>query len=250
MFLFFGALCFNFFISCGEENFDPFKDEGYDKRKGMLPTEITQVINNNINGVPSTLHTEFEYDLKDRITSIKSSTGSSQLTHTITYNENNGTVNQLIVVTPTGTYTYSYEYTDRYHILEHVALNGKEQKINTLTINAQSLLLKKEDPEEGITTYGYDLNGNVIRSGVKNYFYDTSKGSMSAVKTPYWLYFTLENTVLFFPFNLVNNIDEDDQNSLYDYLEFNEFNYPTRVNVNTGAETITITYKLSTLFNK
>ncbi len=248
MFLFFGILNFSFFISCGEENFDPYTNKDYDKAKGLLPVEIVQTTPNG------SITTVLEYDLEDRITSIHTSSsiiGSDPVSQTITYNPN-GTVNTVVSRYAGLSTTYTYEYIpSENEILEHQTMNGWPGPTRILDFDRKGNLTTITNPNGTTISFKYDGNRNLIEKDGAHYLYDNTKGFMSAIKTPHWLFYALDDDFITVgTYNLANNVTLDKDNNTYEYPEagLNSSQYSTQVLINGGTGKIDIKYELGTQF--
>jgi hypothetical protein len=246
VFLAVSFFCFCIYTSCGEENFEPYSYEGYDKSKGLLPYEFTHSYIDEDTGIPTTDITELKYDSKNRLTAVNvySSSKAIRVSQEITYNESTGEVNTVkINIPPLEEYLYTYEYPEKNKILEHVIGNGIEGQTFTLLLTGSQRLSIKNDPDFGDTQFGFDVSGNLVKVGNDTRFYDTTRGIMSNVKTPHWLFYTLEGS-LPFSYNLGNNIVLDEEGTTYGYDDFTYSQFPKKMIIN-GDEEIIIKYRLS-----
>ncbi|MCT6870067.1 MAG: hypothetical protein M3Z80_08990 [Apibacter sp.] len=252
--LIFSFFCFFIFFSCGDENFEPYPNQGFDIYKGLLPSEYIQTTTDRNTGAKITTTTTLHFDNLNRLIYVESSISDSIIsTQSITYNESNGNVNTYSIENAKGTQLYTYEYKKSNIILEHRTFktihppNYPEIEPYTRTLSVSGgKLIKSEDPREIKTNiFKYDKKGNLIESNKEHYDYNNLTGIMSNTKTPKWLFVALEGN-LPFSNNLVNNciIGKNRATYKYEYDKDLHPKYPKKVIINNN-EVITIKYILA-----
>lgn len=228
---------FSLFFSCGEENFEPYEIDNSSQNLKLLPSEITKFFTDPSTGAISTSsYITLDYNSKNQLISIQETlTGGYKNTYNIVYDENTNNVTEVSVNSyKTGIAKYTYKYIDKENILENVTISGVN-KTYTLTLNSKQQLISKNNPDTGTITYGYDAAGNLLTKNSDQNVYDKTKGWMSSVQTPNWLF---NNFGEEFPgtFNLINNIITDWDGNTYSYIEFNPSKYPLKIIVNNNTE--------------
>lgn len=241
LFLIITVFGFSLFYSCGEENFEPYDVNNYNSYNlKLLPSEITKSYKDPGTGSISTTQIILDYNSKNQLISIQETlTGGYKKTYDITYNATDNVAEVSENSANSTVTTYTYEYVDAYTIKEHISTTGAAAQTHTLTLNPKKQLTSKQGSDIGLITYSYDTMGDLISENSSSYPYDNTKGWMSSVKTPHWLFYSFGEN---FPgtYNLINNVTQMGINA-YNYVEFNSAKYPVRVTINNNTE-LTIKY--------
>jgi YD repeat-containing protein len=188
--------CFGFFISCGDEKFEPYVYR--DDRSALLPSEITELDENE--APVRTWH--LKYDILNRITSIRidSVNGDGSMVNNITYHEGGNITTESIIFSGTEVQSYfkqECEFPDNVkkdQVLERI-YNKNDTLLGTYTLNLKNerLITVKDVTDDVVYAYEYDSQENLISEtyGSDSPYilsYDSSIGMMSNIKTPQWLF--------------------------------------------------------------
>ena len=225
-------------------------------QKKMLPTEI--IYSNNHEGVAQKYVAKFTYDNKNRVVSLYRSYSGYEgpdyyVVGDYVYNSS-GQLTDIAWKAEGGyesTQFQCYTYSDNFVTLMYkfpfdsaFRITGKYELQNDRIIKEYSY--KNGDFQE-IKTFSYDALENIskITNHNENYYelisYDNKKGVFSGVNSPKWRWYKYEMMGV----HQINNslksefiFDDTNRNytTTYEYLEYNDNDYPTKIKVNGLAE--------------
>ncbi|MDR1876942.1 MAG: hypothetical protein LBQ84_04895 [Flavobacteriaceae bacterium] len=241
VFLTISFLCFNFFTSCGDENFEPYT---YTEKR-LLPSKITITTYNGAGDPIATETLILKYDNLNRLISEQTSSESSEFTRDFYYDKD-GNVSKVKTQLSTSLdiSDYVYLYVNANQVIEELYVNAELKETSTLDLN-NGKLIKKDSPEDGITTFEYDVPGNLTGKThdglVLTYAYGASIGIASNVRTPQWSLLSSQGELGLTHF-LVNNITLDDNGYTYQYEYETSSAYPSTVIIDGGTKVMSIMY--------